>query len=116
MPTARSLERRPAPARSSSLAEFSPPILTWSDADADDREGLFVSVREAREQLVDPSALVVVGHGRCGVAAASLVIHQRRLGIGVDHAECVDTDWSAPDPLSGEVLEPPNRPDVIIRS
>jgi hypothetical protein len=94
------------------LAEFRPPVLKWSDADADDREGLFRSVREARAQLDDPDTLVVVGHGRAAIAAASLAIHQRRLGIALDHVECIDPDWSAADPLSGQVIERPNRPDV----
>ena len=90
-------------------------MLTWSDADADDRESLFTSVRDARAQLADPAALVVVGHGRAGIAAASLAVHQRRLGIALDHVECVDVDWTAPDPLSGRVIERPDRLDVVVR-
>lgn len=89
-------------------------MLTWSDADADDREALFTSVRHARERLEDPSSLVVVGHGRAAVAAASLAVHQRRLGITLDHVECIDADWSQPDPLSGEVIERPERRDVVV--
>ena len=94
------------------MAEFQPPVLIWSDSDADDRDGLLTSVRDARARLEDPDSLVVIGHGRSAVAAASLAIHQRRLGIGLDHVECVDADWLLPDPLSGEIIERPDRPDV----
>jgi glyoxylase-like metal-dependent hydrolase (beta-lactamase superfamily II) len=96
------------------LAEFDPPVLTWSNADADDREALFTSVRDARAQLDDPTTLVIVGHGRAAVAAASLAINQRRLGIELEHVECIDADWSQPDPLSGEVVERPERRDVVV--
>jgi glyoxylase-like metal-dependent hydrolase (beta-lactamase superfamily II) len=97
------------------LAEFDPPVLTWSDDDADDREALFTSVRDARAELADPDTLVVVGHGRSAIAAASLAIHQRRLGIALDHVECIDADWSLPDPLSGEVMACPDRTDIVVR-
>jgi len=69
------------------------------------REALLTSVREARERLADPDELEIVGHGLGAVAAASLAIHAKRLGIRLAKVTLVDPDWSLPDPISGQLID-----------
>ncbi|MFC5730496.1 MULTISPECIES: hypothetical protein [Nocardioides] len=78
---------------------------------ADGRD-LLRSVRYARTSTVHPpDALSVVGYGEAGVAALSLALHQRRLGIGLARVTCVDAVPGTSDPISGQQLpEPPASP------
>jgi len=75
-------------------------VPTWSDG-----RDLLRSVRYARESAVHkPDDLAVVGYGVAGIAALSLTLHQRRLGIGLARVTCVDGGSSLADPISGRLL------------
>ena len=66
---------------------------------------LLRSVRYARESSVHPpDGLSVVGYAEAGIAALSLALHQRRLGIGLARATCVDGGADLTDPISGQPL------------
>lgn len=82
-------------------------VLVWREPDIEmTREALLTSVRVAREQLADPDALEIVGYGLGAVAAGSLAIHAKRLGIRIAKVTLVDPDWSQPDPISGQLIDP----------
>lgn len=86
-------------------------LPTWSGASAG--RDLLRSVRFARESSVHPpDALSVVGYGAAGIAALSLALHQRRLGIGLVRATCVDGAADLEDPISGASLDDPVAVDV----
>ncbi|WP_435771724.1 hypothetical protein [Nocardioides sp. SYSU DS0651] len=72
-----------------------------------DGRDLLRSVRYARESSVHPpDDLSLVGYEEAGVAALSLTLHQRRLGIGLSRATCVDAVGGV-DPISGHPLPEP---------
>jgi len=72
-------------------------VPTWEDG-----RDLLRSVRYARQTAVHPpDQLSVVGYGEAGIAALSLAQHQRRLGIGLRRATCVDGAADLLDPISG---------------
>lgn len=78
-------------------------VPVWADG-----RDLLRSVRYARESSVHPpDALSVVGYGEAGVAALSLALHQRRLGIGLTRVTCVDGGPEVVDPISGQPLPEP---------
>ena len=78
-------------------------VPVWADG-----RDLLRSVRFARESSVHhPDALSVVGYGDAGIAALSLAQHQRRLGIGLVRATCVDGRPGVEDPISRRPLEAP---------
>lgn len=79
------------------------------------REALLTSVRVARAQMSDPDELEIVGHGLGAVAAASLTLHAKRLGIRVGRVRLVDPDWSLPDPISGQLIDPGLLPESMLR-
>jgi pimeloyl-ACP methyl ester carboxylesterase len=89
----------------------------WDSA-ADDRgrADLLGSVRHARETAdalgLDPADLVVVGWSLGGVAATSLAVHAKRLGIAVGHTVLIaPADGPrAVDPISGAPLPHPMPP------
>ncbi|MFC7501027.1 hypothetical protein [Nocardioides sp. GCM10030258] len=75
-------------------------VPTWTDGG-----DLLRSVRYARESSVHPpDGLSVVGYGDAGIAALSLALNQRRLGIGLVRATCVDGGSDLTDPISGQPL------------
>ena len=82
------------------------------------REVLLRSFAEARGEGLGEGVLVV-GVGRGATAAASLLLHQRRLGLRLEHVVCVDTSWGAVDPISERALPkpgpvvPPTRVDLV---
>jgi hypothetical protein len=81
-------------------------VLVWREPDIEmSREALLTSVRETREQLADPDQLEIVGYGLGAVAAGSLVIHAKRLGIRVAKVTLIEPDWSQPDPISGQLID-----------
>lgn len=87
-------------------------VPAW-DAAGDDggRSDLLKSVREVRESTERPDNITVVGHCLGGIAAASLCLNQRRLGIGLGRVVCVDAaPFLSPDPLSGADLLPDTPP------
>lgn len=80
------------------------PVWTAESAGRD----LLRSVRYARESSVHPpDGLSVVGYADAGIAALSLALHQRRLGIGLVRATCVDAGPDLRDPISGQPLGEP---------
>lgn len=90
-------------------------VLPTVDPTAGGRD-LLRSVRYARESSVHPpDKLSIVGYGAHGVAALSLALHQRRLGIGLTRVTCVDAGPGLLDPISGQPLptEPPARPEGV---
>lgn len=83
-------------------------VPVWRDG-----RDLLRSVRFARESSVHPpDGLSVVGYADAGIAALSLALHQRRLGIGLVRATCVDAGPGIPDPISGQQLEAPDTSQV----
>ncbi|NGZ99438.1 hypothetical protein G5V59_00485 [Nocardioides sp. W3-2-3] len=75
-------------------------VPVWEDG-----RDLLRSVRYARESSVHPpDALSVVGYADAGIAALSLALHQRRLGIGLTRVTCVDGGPDLTDPISGQPL------------
>ena len=50
--------------------------------------------------------------GSSGVAALSLAVHQRRLGLEIDHVACLDAR-DGEDPVSGQALVVPPRPAQV---
>lgn len=90
-------------------------VLPTIDAAAGGRD-LLRSIRYARESSVHPpDRLSIVGYGPYGVAALSLALHQRRLGIGLVRVTCVDGAPGVLDPVSGQPLPqaPAPRPDGV---
>ncbi len=78
-------------------------VPVWTDG-----RDLLRSVRFARESSVHPpDGLSVVGYGAAGIAALSLAQHQRRLGIGLVRATCVDAGPGIEDPISRQPLGAP---------
>lgn len=78
----------------------------WNDG-----RDLLRSVRYARESAVhQPDGLSVVGYAEAGIAALSLALNQRRLGIGLVRATCVDGGPDLGDPISGQPLVPVGSP------
>jgi hypothetical protein len=78
-------------------------VPVWEDG-----RDLLRSVRYARESSVHPpDALSVVGYADAGIAALSLALHQRRLGIGLTRVTCVDGGADVLDPISGQPLPEP---------
>lgn len=78
-------------------------VPVWEDG-----RDLLRSVRYARESSVHPpDALSVVGYAEAGIAALSLALHQRRLGIGLTRVTCVDGGPGVLDPISGQPLPDP---------
>lgn len=78
-------------------------VPRWADG-----RDLLRSVRFARETAVHPpDQLTIVGYGAGGIAALSLTLHQRRLGIGLARATCVDGEPGTLDPISGQPLPDP---------
>lgn len=70
---------------------------------------LLRSVRFARESSVHPpDGLSVVGYDAAGIAALSLALNQRRLGIGLARVTCVDGGPDTLDPISGQPLPAPS--------
>jgi hypothetical protein len=84
---------------------------------ADGRD-LLRSVRYARESTVHPpDALSVIGYDDAGVAALSLALHQRRLGIGLARVTCVDALPGTSDPISRQPLpESPAAPAETVET
>lgn len=80
------------------------PVWTAESAGRD----LLRSVRYARESsLHPPDTLSVVGYDAAGIAALSLALNQRRLGIGLARVTCVDGGADTLDPISGQPLPAP---------
>ena len=80
------------------------PVWTAPSAGRD----LLRSVRYARESSVHPpDNLSVVGYDAAGIAALSLALNQRRLGIGLTRVTCVDGGPDTLDPISGQPLPAP---------
>lgn len=78
-------------------------VPVWEDG-----RDLLRSVRYARESTVHPpDSLSVVGYDAAGIAALSLALHQRRLGIGLARVTCVDGGPDTLDPISGKPLPAP---------
>ncbi|MGA9102336.1 alpha/beta hydrolase [Aeromicrobium sp.] len=93
------------------IARRGPTVVVpdWSsEAEDHGRADLLRSLRFTRETVEseggDPDSLVLVGWSLGGVAAASVTVHARRLGIGVARTVCLAGGFIAPDPISGEVL------------
>lgn len=81
------------------------PVWTAESAGRD----LLRSVRFARESSVHPpDGLSVVGYDAAGIAALSLALNQRRLGIGLTRVTCVDGGAATLDPISGQLLPEPS--------
>ncbi|HWI42051.1 MAG TPA: hypothetical protein VNS81_00420 [Nocardioides sp.] len=81
-------------------------VPTWVDG-----RDLLRSVRYARETCTHPpDRLRVVGYGAAGIAALTLALHQRRLGIGLREAVCVEAGPDLTDPISGQPLAEPTAP------
>ncbi|KRB73325.1 hypothetical protein ASE01_21580 [Nocardioides sp. Root190] len=81
-------------------------LPVWAAATA--AQDLLRSVRYARESSVHrPDGLSVVGYADAGIAALSLAQNQRRLGIGLVRATCVDGRPGLGDPISGQLLGDP---------
>lgn len=70
-------------------------------------EHLLSVVGDARVATDGP--LDLEGHGSSGVAVLSLAIHQRRLGLEIDHVACIDAH-GGDDPVSGRPLAVPPPP------
>ena len=81
-------------------------------ADGVTREQLLAVVGDARVAASGP--LDLEGHGSSGVAALSLALHQRRLGLEIDHVACIDARGED-DPVSGQPLAVPTPPRVPTR-
>lgn len=78
-------------------------VPVWEDG-----RDLLRSVRYARESSVHPpDGLSVVGYDAAGIAALSLALNQRRLGIGLTRVTCVDGGPDTLDPISGQPLAAP---------
>jgi hypothetical protein len=73
------------------------------------REQLLAAVGDAREA---GGPLDLEGHGSSGVAVLSLAVHQRRLGLEIAHAACLDAR-GGDDPVSGKALVVPPRPPQV---
>jgi hypothetical protein len=71
------------------------------------REAVLGCVRAALATYDGP--LRLEGHGAAGVAALSLALHQRRLGLEVAHVTCVSAAGED-DPVSGRPLGVPTAP------
>ncbi len=87
-------------------------VPVWSDG-----RDLLRSVRFARETSVHPpDKLSVVGYADAGIAALSLALNQRRLGIGLARVTCVDGADGIDDPISGQPLPAPspNQSDTAV--
>ncbi len=105
-------DQRSALARLAGLtAELGPTVVVpdWSsEAEDGGRADLLRSLRHTRDTLAatgaDPASLVLVGWSLGGTAAAGLTIHARRLGVSVAHTVCLAGGFTAPDPISGELL------------
>ncbi|GAA3656994.1 hypothetical protein GCM10022237_16360 [Nocardioides ginsengisoli] len=83
-------------------------VPTWADGG-----DLLRSIRYARASSVHPpDQLSVVGYGEAGIAALSLALHQRRLGIGLRRVTCVDGAADLLDPVSGQPLAAPTPASV----
>jgi hypothetical protein len=74
------------------------------------REQLLAAVGDARAATDAP--LDLEGHGSSGVGALSLAVHQRRLGLAIDHVACLDARGEV-DPVSGHALVVPPRPSQV---
>jgi len=75
-------------------------------------EQLLSVVGDARVATSGP--LDLEGHGSSGVAVLSLAIHQRRLGLEIDHVACIGARGEV-DPVSGCPLAVPPAPQVATR-
>ena len=75
------------------------------------REQLLAAVGDARES---GGPLDLEGHGGSGVAVLSLAVHQRRLGLEIEHVACIGARGE-PDPVSGQPLAVPPAPTVTSR-
>ena len=88
-------------------------VPDW-DSTSDDlgRAELFTSLRFARESAdEDPNLMTIVGWSLGGIAAASLTLHQRRLGIGFGRVVCVAAaPFPRIDPITHTMLGPPTAP------
>jgi hypothetical protein len=73
------------------------------------REQILTAVGDARDT---GGPLDLEGHGSSGVAALSLAVHQRRLGLEIDHVACLDARGGE-DPVSGQALVVPPRPPQV---
>lgn len=74
------------------------------------REQLLTAVGDAR--VSTDGRLDLEGHGSSGVAVLSLAIHQRRLGLAIEHVACLDARGGA-DPVSGRPLAVPPPPAQV---
>ena len=81
-------------------------------ADGLTREQLLAVVGDARVAGAGP--LDLEGHGSSGVAVLSLALHQRRLGLEIDHVACLDARGED-DPVSGRPLAVPTPPQAPTR-
>ncbi len=81
-------------------------------ADGLTREQLLAVIGDARVAAAGP--LDLEGHGSSGVAVLSLALHQRRLGLEIDHVACLDARGEV-DPVSGRALDLPGPPTVATR-
>jgi hypothetical protein len=76
------------------------------------REQVLGVVGNARATSDAP--LDLEGHGSSGIAVLSLVLHQRRLGLDIAHAACLDAR-GGDDPVTGRPLAAPTPPKVATR-
>lgn len=74
------------------------------------REQVLTAVGDARVATAGP--LDLEGHGSSGVAVLSLAVHQRRLGLEIEHVACLDARGGA-DPVSGQPLAVPPLPTGV---
>jgi hypothetical protein len=74
------------------------------------REQVLTAVGDARVATAGP--LDLEGHGSSGVAVLSLAVHQRRLGLEIEHVACLDARGEA-DPVSGRPLAVLPRPAQV---
>lgn len=104
-------------ARSLGAGGFRSIVAGWSSfAEDRGRAGLLGSVRFARETAAhDPDDLRIVGWSLGGLAAASLAVHQRRLGIELSHVVLLAPAWADVDPISHQPLPEPRTPKVGTR-
>mgnify|MGYP001627452120 CR=1 FL=1 len=103
-------ERRALAALAEAVAAHGRRVVVpdWDSTSPDlGRADLLGSLRFARESADhDPDELTLAGWSRGGIAAASLALHQRRLGIGFDRVVGIAcTAFQHLDPITGARIE-----------
>jgi len=74
------------------------------------REQVLTAVGDARVATAGP--LDLEGHGSSGVAVLSLAVHQRRLGLEIEHVACLDARGEA-DPVSARPAQVATRITLV---